>query len=159
MLHGNRLTASLCLDSLLFNKCLTQHWRLHLKTTGLKNSWIFGGGGGAAPPRLKGSAYSILKCFLVKAHSLFRGPSHIHTCIPVETQGSWGSMPRRSGAACCFYQGVEGEVKNLSPPPPDNYISLGTVSRSDIPLCTTIPRFSGLLTIRAIAGDLVCMLV
>ncbi len=62
-------------------------------------------------------------------------------------------MPQRSGAACCFYQKVEGEVKNLIPPPPDNYMSLGTVSLSDIPLYMTTSHCAGLLTISAIAGD------
>lgn len=68
-------------------------------------------------------------------------------------------MPQRSGAACCFYQEVEEEVKNLIPPPPDNYMSLGTVSLSDIPLYMTTSHVSGLLTISAIAGDRVYMLV
>lgn len=62
-------------------------------------------------------------------------------------------MPQRSGTACCFYQEVEAEVKNLIPPSPDNYMSLGTVSLSDIPLYMTTSHFSGLLTISAIAGD------
>ena len=66
-------------------------------------------------------------------------------------------MPQRSGAACCFYQKVEGEVKNLIPPPPDNYMSLGTVSPSDIPLYMTTSHFSGLLAISVIAGEHVCV--
>lgn len=63
------------------------------------------------------------------------------------------------GGSCCFNQKVKGEVKNLIPPPPDNYMSLGTVSRSDIPLYMTTSPVSGLLTISAIAGDRVRMFV
>lgn len=51
-----------------------------------------------------------------------------------DTLGSRGS--HRDQAACCLYQEVEAEVKNLIPPPPDNYTSLGTVSLSDILLYT-----------------------
>lgn len=110
-----------------------------------------------APP-LCWSSYS-MKRLLVKAHSLFLCPSHAHTYIH-NTPGFGGGMPQRSGAACCFYQQVRGEVKNLIPPPPDNYMSLGTVSFSDIPLYMTTSHVSGLLTISTvIAGDLVYMLV
>lgn len=63
----------------------------------------------------------------------------------------WGS--------CCFNQKVKGEVKNLIPPPPDNYMSLGAVSHSDIPLYMTTSPVSGLLTISEIAGDRVRMFV
>ncbi len=126
----------------------------------LRNGWILDRlTEDKAPPSLYWCAYSMCKCSLVKAHSLFLGPSRTHTHITRETLGSWGGMPQRSGAACCFYQKVEGEVKNLIPPPPDNYMSLGTVSLSDIPLYITTSHFSGLLTISAIAGDRVCILM
>lgn len=38
------------------------------------------------------------------------------------------------GGACCFCQKVKEGVKNLIPPPQDNYMSLGDVSLTDIPL-------------------------
>ncbi|CAB1429784.1 unnamed protein product, partial [Pleuronectes platessa] len=47
---------------------------------------------------------------------------------------------------------VKGGVKNLIPPPPDNYTSLGSVSLSDIPLYMTTSHVSAPLSICRGAG-------
>lgn len=54
-------------------------------------------------------------------------------------------MPESPEAACCFCCGVRGEVKNLIPSPADSRTSLGSCSRSDIPLHTSAARISALL--------------
>lgn len=99
------------------------------------------------------SSYIVLKSLRVKgtlpfSRPIMRTPPHINE----ETLGSWGRMPQRSGAACCLYQEVRREVKNLIPPPLNNYIFLGTVSSFYIPLYMTTSHLAVLLTINSVAG-------
>lgn len=70
-----------------------------------------------------------------------------HTHAHAETQIFEATCQIDQGSRCCFYQKVKQEVKNLIPPLPDKYLSLGEINRCDIPLYMATFHVLGLLTI------------
>lgn len=90
-------------------------------------------------------------------HSFLGGqPARTHACTCTDFEAT---CQIDQGSPCCFYQKVKQEVKNLIPPLPDKYSSLGDINHCDIPLYMATAHVLGLLTISVIAGDRVRTLV